>query len=303
MKISSLLVLFIMVMGVVAFSQEKYASEIDSIQTVEIGFIADCQYADKDNNNLRHYRLSEEKLQKCVDTFNSINLEHVFILGDLIDNGFNSYQSVLPILNKLEVPYTSVLGNHDFSVPDSLKTKVPSILGLNKRYFTMIIKDWKFIILDGNDISKYAYPKNSLKYKESVKLYEDYYSELPDYNGAIGKEQIEWLKAELSSSDQIKEKVMIFCHFPVLPNEGHVLWNSREIIDLISNYQCVKAWFNGHNHAGNYASENGIHYVTLKGMVDTPENSFAKIIVDSDKIFLKGFGREQDKILNIRNNQ
>ena len=50
--------------------------------------------------------------------------------------------------------------------------------------------------------------------------------------------------------------------------------------------------FNGHNHAGNYIFHKGIHFVTLKGMVETKlENSFSEITFFDNQIDIKGFGR------------
>ena len=56
-------------------------------------------------------------------------------------------------------------------------------------------------------------------------------------------------------------------------------------------YPCVKAYVNGHNHEGNYGVDTGIHYLTLKGMVDTHETSYAIFNINSDGIVVKGFGQ------------
>ena len=55
----------------------------------------------------------------------------------------------------------------------------------------------------------------------------------------------------------------------------------------------VVAYFNGHNHAGNYGVKNGIHYVNLKGMVETSDTtSFSIVRVFKDRLEVDGFGRE-----------
>ena len=93
---------------------------------------------------------------------------------------------------------------------------------------------------------------------------------------------------------------MVYCHFPVYPADSiHNLWNSHEIIDLLEANSCVKAYINGHNHAGNYAIKEGIHYFNLKGMVDTQENSYAVIRFYDDRLDVKGFGREEDRVMKI----
>jgi hypothetical protein len=53
----------------------------------------------------------------------------------------------------------------------------------------------------------------------------------------------------------------------------------------------VIAYLNGHNHAGNYAERDGIHYVNFHGMVDTPDSSaFAVVEIAGDRLEIRGFG-------------
>ena len=55
---------------------------------------------------------------------------------------------------------------------------------------------------------------------------------------------------------------------------------------------------NGHNHAGNYVFQYGIHFVNLKGMVETEtENAFSIISLIDKQIEIKGFGREESRNL------
>ena len=61
----------------------------------------------------------------------------------------------------------------------------------------------------------------------------------------------------------------------------------------------MAAYLNGHNHAGNYGQLNGIHYLTLKGMVDTEKTSYAVIEVYTDRLVVKGFGRETERELPL----
>jgi manganese-dependent ADP-ribose/CDP-alcohol diphosphatase len=93
--------------------------------------------------------------------------------------------------------------------------------------------------------------------------------------------------------------VVIYSHFPVWPENVHNLWNAGEMVELIEAYPCVKAYINGHNHAGNYALKNGIHYLTLKGMVDTLQTSYAVMHVYDDRLEVRGFGREENRTLEI----
>ena len=293
------LALIILLFGCTSEGATQTIDNVNSI--VYLGVMADCQYANQPDRGKRLYRLSALKLDSAVNEFNASDLDHVIHLGDFIDTGLENYDIVLQKQQNLKIPMTHVLGNHDFSVPDSLKYNVPSYLGLMKRYFSFYIKSWKFIVLDGNDVSLHAWSKNSPKYIESKNIYEKLYSDQPKYNGALGKSQLVWLKRELEKSELKNENVIILCHFPVLPEGSHhQLWNWKEIIALLSNYKCVKAWLNGHNHAGGYDKRNGIHYVTFKGMVDSRENSFAKLTISDEVIKIIGFGREKSRELILK---
>ncbi|PHN03748.1 metallophosphoesterase [Flavilitoribacter nigricans] len=278
------------------------ARKIRSLGAVpELGMIADCQYADAPTRGVRHYQLSPEKLRACIADFNTLELSHIFHLGDFIDiGGMESVNTVMPILQSARAPHTLVLGNHDFEFPDELKPDVPKILGLSDRYFSLKMDHWRFIVVDGNDVSLYAWPEGSTAHQEAKKIYDTQYPGRPTYNGALGEAQMSWLQGELQKAEKAGEKVILFCHFPLLPVDNHVLWNSEEVVELISQYDCVKAWMNGHNHAGGYVEYKGIHFLTFKGMVDTEENSYATMELRENTIIIHGRGREPDRTLPIK---
>ena len=113
-------------------------------------------------------------------------------------------------------------------------------------------------------------------------------------------EQLEWLGDVLEKASRKNQKVIIFCHFPVYPQDPHNLWNSEQVIELIEDYNCVKAYLNGHNHKGNYGTRSGIHFLTMKGMVDTNENAYGVITIRNDTLYVTGFGREENRDLILR---
>ena len=105
----------------------------------------------------------------------------------------------------------------------------------------------------------------------------------------------EWLESELKEAEAVKEKVILFCHFPIFPKDPHNLWNDKELKSLLEKYSCVKAYINGHNHKGNYAEKNGIHYMTMKGMVENIEPTFSIMEFTESEIRIKGFGAEKSR--------
>ena len=264
------------------------------------GAIADCQYCAGPNRGSRHYASSAGKLKECVTELNKHDLEFVIHLGDFIDRDYSSFDKVLPIYQSLQMPAYHALGNHDFDVADEFKGKVVERMGMKSKYYEFSVKDWRFIVLDGNDVSFHAYPKNSPKYKDAERYYRENKIRSPRWNGAVGSEQVAWLCKILQKAEKQKEQVAVFCHFPVYPADPHNLWNAGEIISLLEEFSCVKAYINGHNHKGKYGQKNGIHYLTLKGMVETETNAYSIIRVAENCLNLKGYGREKDLTLNFK---
>ena len=262
--------------------------------------IADCQYCDQPDRGARMYKSSLGRLKLCIDELNKHDIAFTVHLGDLIDKDFKSFKPVLNILKKSKSPVYHALGNHDFSVKDELKAEVPKTLNMPGKYYSFKVKKWRFIVIDGNDISFYAYPKNSAYTKLAEKYYKENKVKSPKWNGAVGPKQLEWLKQQLTDADKNNESVALFCHFPVFPKDPHNLWNDSEVLKLLSQHKSVKAYINGHNHKGNYDSKDGIHYLTAKGMVQFKTPTYAIISVTSSNLSIKGFGAEEDRKLKLK---
>ncbi len=264
------------------------------------GAIADCQYANQPDGGQRYYRQADDKLRQAVTELNRHPLDFVVHLGDFIDQGRASFDVVDPIFASLSSPGRHVLGNHDYSVADEWKSRVPELLGLTENYYTWSLHDWRFIVLDGNDISFYAQPQGTPGYQQAEDYYQDHQLDAPRWNGAAGAEQLGWLEQQLRAAAAERAKVIVMCHFPVHPQGVHELWNAAELRRILVEHRCVKLYLNGHNHAGAYGAVEGLHFVTLKGMVDTHDNSFAIVRIHQDQILIEGFGRESDRVLAIR---
>ena len=264
---------------------------------LQFGLIADCQYCDQPTRGARQYRDSPEKLRRCVSHLNQLPLDHTLHLGDFIDREFASFDVVEPIFRQLKAPGHHVLGNHDYDVADRHKAEVHRRLGMPARYHAFGARGWRFLILDGNDISFHAHPADSPERAEAEAYYRERKLSAPRWNGAIGPKQLAWLERELEAADRDDIPVILCCHFPVHPPNNHNLWNAKEVLATIDRHDCVRAYLNGHNHAGNYAERKGVHYLTLKGMVDTDETAYATLHVFPDRIEVNGFGRESDRSL------
>ncbi|MDB5739180.1 MAG: hypothetical protein JWP16_220 [Alphaproteobacteria bacterium] len=267
---------------------------------LRIGAIADCQYADQPDNGERRYRLSPQKLRGAVETFKTRNVDFAVHLGDFIDKGWESFDTVLPITRQLDRPWHFVLGNHDLLVADDRKRMVPERLGMPARYYSFSRQGWLFVVLDGNDVSTYGWPKGSAEDAASLRLKAARYPDASTWSGAIGAAQLAWLDKVLDDGDALGLKAMLFCHFPLWPDTANNLWNAAEVMARIERHPCVKLWLDGHNHDGNYGVRAGIHYLNLRGMLDTAMTAYAVLNLLGDRIAVEGFGREQDFTLPLR---
>jgi predicted phosphodiesterase len=299
-SVTHLTIVIALIFGIFLFIFACEDKRKNSNQVFSFGVITDCQYDSRENTSIRKYSMSINKLRDCVTHLNTMNLEFVIHLGDFIDKDFKNFDVVGPIYNQLTTHNYHVLGNHDFSVEDPKKDMVYKKLGMPSKYYDFTINGWRFVVLDGNDISFHAHPGNSEKYKMAEEYYQLKRIKSPKWNGAVGEKQISWLETVLKKATKNGEKVALFCHFPVYPENVHNLWNAEEIITLIKHYQNVKVYINGHNHAGNYVIQNGVHYLTLKGMVDTEVTSYAVLKVFENKIEVSGYGREINRLLTTR---
>jgi len=281
--------------------RESSLGEQDKKLLFSFGIIADAQYCDCDPVGTKYYRSSLSKLEEAVRSFRIDSPKFIVNLGDLIEKDLESFKPVFKILDTAGFKIYHLTGNHDYSVDARFKKRIPPLQSNNDGYYSFNYGKFRFIVLNGNEISTYS-TKNKSAIKEAtdliVKLKNEGEINAIDWNGGMSKKQLEWLTGQLNISTQNKESVFILCHFPVWPENEHNLLNYKEVLSILEKYRNIIAWFNGHNHSGNYGNFNMIHFVTIKGMVETENNnSYALVEVYKNKIWIKGSGREKSQIL------
>ncbi|MBO9558931.1 MAG: metallophosphoesterase [Caulobacter sp.] len=264
-----------------------------------LGLIADCQYADENDNGQRLYRLAPGKLKAAVEDFNARGVDAIVQLGDFIDKDWRSFDALQPMVDAAHAPWRFVLGNHDFSVDDAFKTRLAQRLKMPGRYYAFDLGDWTFLALDGNDLSEYGWPHGSAELAESQRLHHDLYAGKPDWDGGVGPTQMAWIDQRLTAADRAGRKVALFCHFSVWPVNPHNLWNAPEVVALLERHSSVKAWINGHNHDGDQGFKAGIHYLNLKAMLDTTQTSYVVASFHADRIEIAGVGRQASQTLPL----
>ncbi|XVF49801.1 hypothetical protein PTKIN_Ptkin04bG0044900 [Pterospermum kingtungense] len=304
------------------------------------GVISDVQYADIPDGHShlgvpRYYRHSIIVLQRAVKSWNSYkNLNFAINFGDIVD-GYCPRDQSLDTLKKVagefenfNGPVYHMIGNHClYNLPrDKLLPllKIPDLGGGGQAYYEFSpTPEYRFVVLDGFDISTFGWPHDHPNHLEALKLLgeKNPNSNKDDpegldgldrrfvrLNGAVGKRQIEWFNGVLEAATNCNQKVIVCCHLPLYPVASFkvrapILWNYEEVLDLIHRYQCVKVCLAGHYHEGGYAVDShGIHHRVLEAALECPPgtDSFGYVDVYDNMLSLVGTDRMKSINLSFR---
>ncbi len=266
------------------------------------GLLADVQYADKEDAGARRYRATLDRLAACAADLRPRSLAFAVHLGDLIDGRETEEQSVedldrvLELLGGIGCEVHCAIGNHCLDVP---RERLLPRLGRKRGWTSFRREGWRFAVLDALDVSLCGVAEDSPSYRAArAWLAEHPLSEHPNaqiWNGGLGEAQIEWLEGELEAADRAGERVVLFSHLPIVAEAStphHLLWNREEVLEVLGRHESVFAWFNGHDHAGGYAERDGIHHLTVAGMVESSEEreAWAVVEVHADHLEVSGRG-------------
>ncbi|PIN22501.1 CDP-glycerol diphosphatase [Handroanthus impetiginosus] len=293
---------------------------------VSFGVISDVQYADiPDGRSFlgvpRYYRHSLLVLQRAVRKWNEEKLKFAINFGDIVD-GFcpkdQSLTAVKKIVNEFSLfngPVYHMIGNHClYNLPREKLLPLLNIRSYDKLayYDFSPVPEYRFVVLDGYDISAIGWPKD---HPNTIKALDFLWERNPNsdknspngligrdrrflmFNGAVGKDQIEWLDRVLQDATKLNQKVVICSHLPLDPqassNEA-LLWNYSEVMDVIHRYSCVKVCLAGHDHKGGYSVDShGIHHRILEAALECPPgtSAFGRIDLFHDRLLLSGTDR------------
>jgi len=126
------------------------------------------------------------------------------------------------------------------------------------------------------------------------------------YNGALGAEQLEWLRTQLEKAREDEVRVVAFTHIPAHPDSAapsDILWDYEAALDVLATTQCkhksvpvVRAVFAGHHHLGGYCEDRGVFHVTFQAPLETDPSKYkecaADVSITSAAIQIKGRGAQ-----------
>jgi len=270
-------------------------------------------------NQKRYYRNSLEIVKRAATEWReNYKVEFIAQLGDIIDSKAKKNKGsdielskVLSELKKSNCEYmVNVIGNHELY--NFKREQLESKLNVKKDGSTWYsIRPWsdvplRLVVLDGYEISTIE-GLNSDKTNQAVEYIKQYnpndiltfgvcWSEglegtdkryMP-YNGMLGPQQMEWLGQILKSSKENQEKVIVLTHIPIHPDAADnlcLLWNYKDVLEMLESSGCVVAVLAGHDHDGGYTHSQGIHHYTLSSplLCGPQENAFMTVqILDNN---------------------
>ncbi|RYD48955.1 MAG: phosphatase [Verrucomicrobiaceae bacterium] len=272
---------------------------------IRFGLVTDVQYADADPEGERHFRESIPKLKDAVAWLAKQDLPFTLHLGDLIDRDFASFDTILPLLEPLGHPVRHLLGNHDFTMADTDKARVAAKMGLPGDHYSFIHSGVKFVMMDTNDVSTYKYPAGNPRTLEAEVMLEKLVTEkfpgAKPWNGGVSPGQLAWLEKELTAADAAGQPAIVCGHHPLLPDDPHLVWNRQEVLAVLDKHACVRAFFNGHYHAGAEAVRNGVPFITFNSLLHEPGvTAYCAVRLHADRLEIEGHGREVTRTIPLK---
>lgn len=237
------------------------SSSIARQRTARFGIVTDCHYADADAQGTRFYRESLDKLSECVTLMNAERVDFIIELGDFKDqdkppaeqNTLSYLQAAEKVLKRFNGPTYHVLGNHDMdsiSKIQFLKRLGNTNIDSNRSYYSFGSNGLHYVVLDAN-------------YRTDGADYDHGNFDWTDAN--IPSKELNWLKRDLAAAPGA---VIVFIH-QLLDGTGSVyVKNAIHVRQILEASGKVLAVFQGHHHPGSYSNIAGIHYYTLKAVVE-----------------------------------
>jgi len=281
-------------LGVAPLSCTQLATPARRRSTARFGIVTDSHYADADTVGSRYYRHSLDKLTECVELMNDQKVDFLVELGDFKDQSnppveqktITYLRSIESVFQKFNGPIYHVLGNHDMDSisKEQFLTNVENTnIDRGKSYYSFDFNGVHFVVLDAN-------------YKSDGTDYNHGNFDWTDTN--IPSEEISWLSQDLAAA---RGPTIVFIH-QLLDGTGSVyVNNASDIRRILEQSGKVTAVFQGHHHEGSYSYIEGIHYYTLKAMVEGPgeeNNSYAIVeILPDHSISVTGYRKAVSKQL------
>ncbi|NRA39426.1 MAG: metallophosphoesterase [Planctomycetes bacterium] len=227
------------------------------------------------------FKMTEELGEAIVAKVNEVNPDFVIHCGDLTDTGDQaSFDRAQSLLERFPCPTYFVPGNHDSYQKDARAYMAGLFENDNGKFYRIRhIGGVRFIFLDN---AYWIAPDGSeSEEKRNVE----------GINIGINREQIEWLRQELSANDT--DPSIVVLHVPLHSSQEIAIGSYpgrpemaekgvyaeevlgycsgyQEVLDILEQSPSVKAVISGHWHIFDVTKKKGILHCTGGSMIENP---------------------------------
>eukprot|EP01060_Flectonema_neradi_P012462 TRINITY_DN19275_c0_g1_i1.p1 TRINITY_DN19275_c0_g1~~TRINITY_DN19275_c0_g1_i1.p1 ORF type:complete len:373 (+),score=51.20 TRINITY_DN19275_c0_g1_i1:63-1181(+) len=277
--------------------------------TIRIGIIADLQYADKDDGwdysgtIKRRYRWPLQVLRNAIKNWSVTPIDLALNLGDTLDgwnakHGLSSsaLDTVQSVMRHSNISWRHLSGNHEFyNFP---RRTLEDYLGYSTETSEKISTKWRLIRLDSYAVSVIGAKSTDLS-EQGVRYLIKNNPNLANgnmtpganvwlkdlvgkqrrftpLNGGLGANQKRWLMQELLSAKRNGEWVVVASHIPIHPSaalDENLMWDYESTLSLLNTHGVgvVALFVAGHDHAGGFAIENKIPFITVPSPLESDD--------------------------------
>ena len=236
--------IFLTLLSILLLQNTAFAGVIKFVQVTDSHFIAKDEYR-------------TEVLKQTVKSINKEkDVSFVVFTGDNLDSPKEAYlPGFVNIINKLNVPYYLVIGNHDVFKNN----------GLSKEHYLEIVRD-------NNCFYKYKKPNYVFKKNGFVFIVLDGAKEvIPGSIGYYKDDTLNWLEKQLKKYK--RNPVIIFQHFPLIAAKErptHTVYQKEKYFDILDTNNNVVSIIAGHLHTNSEIMRNGVYHITSPTLLSTP---------------------------------
>ena len=246
--------------------------------TARFGIITDSHYANRQYST-RFCSESLDKMTECVELMNKQEVDFLIELGDFKDqddppleeNTMAYLQAAEAVLRRFSGSTYHVLGNHDMdsiSKSQFLANVENTRIVPGASYYGFDLNGLHFVTLDANFSSDgTVYDHGNFSWTDAI----------------VPPAELDWLRQDLASANG---PVIVFIHQLLDSTGSYYVGNAATVRQILEASGKVLAVFQGHHHSGAYSQIRGIHYYTLKAVVEgsgAQNNSYAIVEVHSDR--------------------
>lgn len=273
---------------------------------IKFAVIGDCHHSHAGNRcKTRDCTTAKRRLETLISELNEQELDFVMSLGDLGDGcSDDEIPEMLEVFKTSKNPVYFTIGNHDLHRRSA--TEVAKLFGIPAPFYDFKIKNFRLIVLNAFERSRYSYEN-----KEDMDYFWNYFEShkwrrLQEWPGFMTDASYEKLKNILDDAKKNDENVIMFSHVPALgraSDEHAFIPDSVRLLNLMDNYDNIRAYIAGHMHFGGFRFRNGVLHKTMQALCETavlqqPQPNATIVTADNSQMSLNGIGNENN-ILHI----